>query len=715
MALCGVVVVCMRLEVSAYSQRDDMRGVSVALLNAHRFERDFITTRNPEYIERFHASVRIVDSITQVYNDAPVLNVREQCKTYASSFGMLTNALKQRGLNENSGAEGAFRASVHAIEKLINEAGEVHLLNAMLQVRRSEKDFIMRRNDKYISAVNKGIATLRAQTRSSGIAASVSENIDALAAEYEIKFLSLVKLFKQADVLDARLNNEFLAMNTSLGIIVAEKERTAVMYRTLSLTVLALAFVLGIAIALRVSHNISEPIVVLSKAAKLVSAGDLSVTIQTRTRDEIRVLADAFNGMVQSIRTSTDELREEKQSVERKVHDATRTIEQDRAYLARSVETLLQGIERFADGDLTLRFARGEQGEIARVFSGFNYALSKIQDLLVNTHEAVVEAAQAGVIIAEKAHEFSRGAESQSEQATTAAHSVEEMMRGITGILDNINAATLYSQHASDNARKGVETVEHTASGINAIVGATRTMEDQIHRLTERIDKIDEIAGTIREIADQTNLLSLNASIEAARAGEHGRGFAVVADEVKKLADRTALATKEITATVSGIHQEATGANAAMRLARETVAKGIELTHAITYTFEEILNDALQVSGAMADVQAKSHEQRIMSERVNANVQNITAVVMESEISINQLSEIARELKASMATVYALLQNFTLSTVRQIDRELHEAILSEGDAQTASNLVSTQLHPREFTTLKEFRSGLQRTRQVVMG
>jgi methyl-accepting chemotaxis protein len=699
MSLSAVVVLCMRLEVAAYSERDNMRGVNVHVLNAHRFERDFITTRNAEYVQSFRTSLRSIDSITRLYNDAPTSNLRVQLQAYGASFSMLDTILRERGLNENSGAEGAFRASVHAVEKIINEANELQLLNTMLQVRRSEKDFIMRRQDKYIAAVEKGIAKLNEQTEQSRLDATTRQNITTLTAEYTAKFATLVTLFKRVDMLDTRLNNEFLAINAALAIIVEQKERTAVTYRSVSLTVLALAIILSIGLALRVSHNISEPLVVLSKAARQVAQGDFSLTVQTRTRDEIKHLADAFNVMVESIRRGTEELQRSKANVEEKVREAVITIEQDRSYLAHSVERLLEGIERFASGDLTTRFPEREHGEIARVYGGFNHALTKLQDLLLNTHEAVVEAAQVGVIIAEKARSFSLGAQEQSHQATTAAQSVNDMMIGIAGILENINAATLYSKHASDNARKGVQTVEHTASGINAIVVATKTMEQQIQRLTERIDKIDEIAGTIREIADQTNLLSLNASIEAARAGEHGRGFAVVADEVKKLADRTAEATREITATVSGIHKETHGTNAVMSSARETVAKGIEMTHAITYMFEEILNDALQVSDAMAEIQRQSHEQRTTSERVNANVQNITNVVMDSESGIKQLSEVAGELKTSMATVYALLQNFTLSTMQQIDSELHELILKEAREHeqrnkhyTTSTFVEYQQH-----------------------
>jgi urease gamma subunit len=327
---------------------------------------------------------------------------------------------------------------------------------------------------------------------------------------------------------------------------------------------------------------------------------------------------------------------------------------------------------------------------MARLYTGFNHALEKVQNLLLTTHEAVVEAAQAGIIIAEKADDFSLGAQEQSQQAAIAAASVDEMMRSITHTIDYINAAAVSSHHASENARKGVETVEHTANGINAIVTATKEMETQIVRLTDRIAKIDEIAGAIREIADLTNLLALNASIEAARAGEHGRGFAVVADEVKKLADRTSDATKEITATISGIHKEAKSANAVMATARLSVSKGIEMTQTITYMFEEILNDALQVSDAMNDVQHQSRQQRTMSEQVNANVQNITTVVMESELSIKHLAEIARELKTSMAVMYESLQNFTLSTVHQIDDDIEKASHAEyPDSQPQSPIRGT--------------------------
>lgn len=693
--LSGTVVLFMRLEIRAYTKRDSMRQMSVALLSAHRFERDFITTRDSAYIQRFQQSLERFDEhlSEHIEIEEQAESLARQAKGYTISFQNLAVALKQRGLSEKSGTEGAFRASVHAIEGLITKANQMQLLNTMLQVRRNEKDFLLRRQEKYIVSVQELIATLREQTRTASIDAASKETIDTLAGEYSSKFIALVTLLKRVDMLDTRLNNEFSAMNLVLDELVAAQERTALAYRSASLLVLLVSFVLCLVLAWRISRSIAQPIVQLNTAARRVASGDFETVLAVRTHDEIRDLADSFNSMVQNLRTSRDELHAEKQGVERKVQEATATIEAERTHLVQHVETLLEGIERFAEGDLTMRFAEhstlADNNAMADLYRGFNHALENVRHLLLSTHEAVVEAAQAGVIISEKAEHFAQGAQMQSQQATVAAQSVEEMVRTINHTLDFINLAALNSTHAGDNARKGVETVEHTANGINAIVTATQQMERQIVHLTERIGKIDEIAGTIREIADLTNLLSLNASIEAARAGEHGRGFAVVAGEVKKLADRTSEATKEITQTINGIHEEAKGANNVMTEARRSVSQGIELTQSITYMFEEILNDALQVSNAMSDIQAQSRSQRAMSEQVNANVQNITTVAADTETSIKHLAEIALELKASMAAVYESLQHFTLSAADVADHRTR----FDGDVQNIAEKIFEPFRP----------------------
>lgn len=698
LTLSAAVVVCMRLEIVAYTKRDDMRRMSVALLNAHRYERDFITTRDSSIIHRFHASLtEFYNHMSGYHETTPLMrSLMQQVHNYQHSFTTLTSALKQRGLNEKSGAEGAFRSSVHAIEELVTKAGELRILNTMLQIRRSEKDFLLRRQEKYVGSVQAKINELKAQAQTAGIDALSKLAIESLADEYLSKFMTLVGLLKRIDELDTRINNEFLAINRVLDDLVAHEEKAALAYRTASLIVMAAAFIVGILLALRLSRNIAQPIVHLSSAARRVAQGNFDTTLSVRTNDEIRDLAETFNSMVVSLRQSRDELQAEKNSVERKVQEATATLEREREQLIHHVTILLAGIERFAKGDLTLRFDEHTPEyeshhsiAIAQLYKAFNYALKNVHQLLLATHAAVIEAANAGTIIAERAEHFAHGAQTQSRQASIAAQSVDDMVRTINQTIDFINIAALNSSHAGENARKGVQIVEHTTHGINAIISATQEMEQQIVRLTERLSKIDEVAQTIREIADQTNLLSLNASIEAARAGEHGRGFAVVADEVKKLADRTGEAIREITATITGIHTETQAANKVIGHARSTISTGIELTRSITYMFEEILNDALQVSEAMADIQSQSHSQRAMSEQVNSNVQSITAIAHDAEQSIAHLAEIARELKSSMATVYDSLQQFTL---------VHTHSLYTAGTPFTQNYDATQLLAQPYAT-----------------
>ena len=664
----GVTLAFMRLEIRAYNQRDDMRQMSVHLLNAHRFERDFLTARDSALAQNFFASLQNFDRILNAIDndDDNIGALQRQSKGYALSFQNLVHSLRERGLDEKSGAEGAFRRRVHTIEELVQKANELRLMNTMLQTRRSEKDYILRRQDKYVGSVKTNIALLREQTAASALDVSTKAAITQLADEYLQSFAALVSLFRRVDMLDERINNEFLAMNVLLDSLVEAKERAAATYRTASLAAITLAFVFCVIIAVRLSHNIAQPIVELKTASLKAASGDFDAQIaRVKTRDEIHDLSESFRSMLESIRQGREELYAEKQSIERKVQEAVAIIEQDRTYLSRNVEEFLRGVERFANGDLSSRLREpsdaGDAREMHRLFRAFNEATERLRELLLAVQTAVAEASEAGAVIADKAARLSLGAGEQTRHASIATQSVTEMIRHIAHTLDFIHAAAVGAEDASANARKGVETVEHTANGINAIVGATREMELQMERLTQRIGKIDEIAGAIREIADQTNLLALNASIEAARAGEHGRGFAVVADEVKKLADRTGEATKEITATISGIHREAENANGVMTKARSAVARGIEMTQSITYMFEEILNDAIQVSSAMKDVEQESASQRAMSEHVNANVQTIAAVVMESELSAQDLARIAETLQISMSAIEESLRHFTLS------------------------------------------------------
>jgi methyl-accepting chemotaxis protein len=683
--LCGAVIAFVRFEVAVFGRRDDARMIHLQLMQAQRAEHEFIVKRQVADMEHFRESITSADTLLgRSGQDGSEL--RPQIAAYRATVQNIVAAIQQRGIDENSGAEGAFRKSVHNIETLLQQSGApLALTTAMLQVRRSEKDFLLRRQEKYIQSVHTLVERLKTEIAASGLPSGVQANIFALADTYNQRFDELVTALKRLDTLQVESEKRFDEIDHAIAQFVEEKEKLAALFRWLSIIAMVLGMSMAVVLAVRLARSVATPVEALSLAAERVANGDLSATISINARDELSRLAWSFNLMMENIRTMTNELQNEKANVERKVQEAVQQIESDRSYLSSSVETMLGGMERFAKGDLTVRFEATQSDDLGRLYVGFNHALANVEEALRSVNAAVVAASHAGVTIATETQQLSAGAQSQSHQSTAVARSVEDMTQGVAQTLDNVNAVTIYAKQASDNARDGVRTVEQTTTGINAIVDATKQMELQINALTERIAKIDEIAAVIREIADQTNLLSLNAAIEAARAGDQGRGFAVVADEVKKLAERTTAATKEITHTITAVQQESIKANNLMQNARTTVAQGIEMTQSITYMFEEIFNDALRVSDAIGQVQERSARQRSMSEEASANVKMIAAVAQQSEENIHRLADVAEQLRVSMANVQSYLEHFHF--MMPVQGGPHNGI-ADGHAATQQQLLS---------------------------
>jgi methyl-accepting chemotaxis protein len=670
--LAGVVIGFMRLEIDAYTKRDDARRLHLFLLDAQRSERDFLTQRKMDDAVRFYNQMSAVEHAAEEATDPAIHQLLQPAASYRATVESIVAVVKERGLDENSGVEGQFRKSVHSIESLLKETNApMNLMNTMLQIRRNEKDFLIRRNEKYITAVESLVKKLSDEARQSNLSTDNREQIVVLAESYHLRFTELVSIFKRLDQLQETSQKRFAALNHAIEDVVRRKEEAATAFRTFSLVAVGIGFALALLLSIRIARSIAMPVHDLSAAAEKVASGDLSITLNIPSRDELSRLAWSFNMMLENIRIITSELKEQKEFVEEKVRQAVQKIESDKHHLSSSVEIMLRGMERFAHGDLSVRFAacsneeQEENEELCKLYAGFNSALSDVEQALYSIQQAAESAQQAGTLVAEETAQLGKGAQEQSRQSAAVASVVEEMARGVSETLDNVNAANLYARQASENARSGVATVENTTRGINSIVEATKDMERQITMLTERIGTIDEIAAAIREIADQTNLLALNAAIEAARAGEQGRGFAVVADEVRKLAERTQQATREITSTIVAVQQQALAANSSMNTARQTVLQGLEMTQTITYTFEEIFNDTIRVSEAVERVHERAEIERSMSQEVRNSVQSIVSVVMQSEENLKRLAGIAERLRDSMTTVQHHLSRFSVGAAAQ--------------------------------------------------
>ena len=305
-----------------------------------------------------------------------------------------------------------------------------------------------------------------------------------------------------------------------------------------------------------------------------------------------------------------------------------------------SVDEVCAHMARMADGDFSQRIISREKNPDS-VLENLANMRRKLNALIKTVLQASVElnAQSSGIHAAStEASDISR---EQVGVTSSMAASLEELVTSISQTSGNANDACGLAQNSRETLAKGGQTIDATVKSIEHIAKGVGSASNSIKNLDALTQQIHSIVNTIGEIADQTNLLALNAAIEAARAGEQGRGFAVVADEVRKLAERTSLSTQEITGTIAKIQASTEISVKNMQEGVASVDKGVAMANEAGVALQEINDGAQHIISSINDISHELTEQSTAATLVAANLEQTTQLAERSDVQISQVANAA--------------------------------------------------------------------------
>lgn len=535
-------------------------------------EKDFLHRADTEYVDKFTHSMKdtlafmadVRVALEHQNMDVTALDhFKENLNGYNKIFNEIIMLKTEIGLTHESGLYGELREAVKNVETILSNASQDSLLVSMLQLRRNEKDFMLRHDLKYVQSFEQGINRFIQQIQSSAMSLDDKSQLIDNINNYKNKFTHLVE------------KESLFGLSGSDGKMAELRDK---IHQTDNDTVTLREQTLA-----EIARGKNQAFVIGSSLFLLITAMLIISTLY----------------IIKSIIGP--------------VNDITATI---------------SAIEK--SKNLALRCDESGNDELARIAHHFNRMVMTFQELILQVNESVNA-------MNDSCHELSRNAITASEgvlrqlnETDMVATAVTEMGATIDEIAQNTELAATKASQTHDNAQAGQQGVEQTIAKINLLATQLTDSASVVSELERDSVTIGSVLDVIRGIADQTNLLALNAAIEAARAGEQGRGFAVVADEVRSLAMRTQSSTQQISTIISTL-QERT--RAIVELMQESQQQGRDSADQAAIAGEvlrQITNDVTNIMDMSTQIAAAIEEQSMVAAEVNKNVVVIRDIADES-------------------------------------------------------------------------------------
>ena len=616
----------------ATSTETHLRGAGYLLLDFSLYKDIQLVEKGQEElnitIENIKQMISLVDR-TGAGDPETVRNLLTKVNLFNENYKKYVETVRETGLNEDSGLQGSFRTSAHQLEEFFKSINRDDLSVEYLMLRRHEKDFLLRKNQKYINEVEASVADLQNSVSRLPVSREDKDSAEELLTSYLEEFLALSALtMKEENLIDEQ--NKMIAEIVpilengvkQMGIQVEKSLEAAVRIRRLLLTVMFTVIGISILTALLISISIFRrlraPLKTILSVTDAMADGRLDQRAGLTRMDEMGQIganidkaAENISNLIQALQTAADDGAA--------LSDRLGSVAEETAAAITEISANIESIDkRTNDMDRTARSAGTDVSEI----------VERLEDL-------------------------NRAATDQSASVTQSTASIEEMVASIK----NVN-------EISDEKNRSAEELTLIAEESRNSVKQTGDLVEEITKLTE---STLEVISVINAVASRTNLLAMNAAIEAAHAGDAGRGFSVVADEIRKLAESTGNNAKSINESLGAMVSKIKMVKTASQSSIDAMEKMAVDVKGFTRSFAEI-------SSSMSEMSIGSQEVLNASEALSMLTQNLNH-------AIGDMSEKAVTASSGMDTLVNL--------VDQVSSGITEIGRAGNDINSAANTLSS--------------------------